>query len=164
MPADAGSHEPALTVAAIVQREDRFLVVEESIGGALVINQPAGHVEPGETPIDAVVREAREETAWEFAPERLTGIYLWKPRGAHRAYLRLAFSGRVTEHDPLQALDEGIVQALWLTEAELRHNGRRLRSPMVLRCIEDHRRGAGAPPELANESSITELTSRALRL
>src|SRR3954468_10026836 len=108
-----------VTVAAVVLRGDRFLVVEESIAGRLVFNQPAGHLEPGETLLDAVIREAREETAWRFTPQALVGTYLWRNPRDGRGFLRFAFCGEVDDHRPAQALDSGIVRATWMTGHEL---------------------------------------------
>lgn len=136
-------HRPDLTVAAIVEREGRFLLVEERVRGALVLNQPAGHVEPGENPVAAVVREAFEETGWSFDPEALTGIYLWRHPDGGRTILRLAFSGACSSHDPSHALDRGIVRTHWLTRVEIA--SRTLRTPLVLRCIDDYLRGERYP-------------------
>lgn len=124
-----------LTVAAIVERDNQFLVVEEIAHGARVINQPAGHVEPGETLVDAVIRETREETAWGFTPTGLVGVYYW-PHDDGRTTLRFAFCGQVEDHATGQALDDGIIAAHWITRTDLaaRHD---LRSPLVMRAIED---------------------------
>jgi 8-oxo-dGTP pyrophosphatase MutT (NUDIX family) len=129
--------KPDLTVAAVVQEADRFLIVEERIGVELVLNQPAGHVEDSESILAAVVREAREETAWLFTPEYLVGTYLWRNPRDGRSCLRFAFSGTVADHRPQQKLDRGIVAARWLTRSELECVPARLRSPLVLRCIDD---------------------------
>lgn len=128
---------PAVTVAAIAQIDGRFLIVKERINGRLVLNQPAGRVEPGETLIAAVVREAREETGWRFKPDALLGVYLWRNPNTSRANMRFAFSGVVSDHDPAQPLDHPIVQTHWLSREELQQRARELRSPLVLRCIED---------------------------
>lgn len=139
------SIHPAVTVAAIVQRDSRFLLVEERIEGRLVFNQPAGHLEAGETLIEAVVREAREETAWHFRPEAMVGTYLWHHPDNGRSYLRFAFCGQVEDHRPHQALDAGIVRAVWLTREQLRAQPGKLRSPLVMRCIEDYLLGKRQP-------------------
>jgi len=136
---------PDVTVAAVVMRDGRYLVVEERISGRLVLNQPAGHLEDGETLVEAVIREAREETAWRFAPQALVGIYLWRNPLNGRSFLRFAFCGEVDDHRPRQALDKGIVRALWLTQAELAAQATRLRSPLVMRCIEDYLSGKRQP-------------------
>jgi 8-oxo-dGTP pyrophosphatase MutT (NUDIX family) len=132
---------PEVTVAAIVMREGRFLLVEERIKGRLVLNQPAGHLEDRETLLEAAVRETREETAWRFHPEALVGTYLWRNPLDGRSFLRFAFCGEVDDHQPLQPLDTGIVRALWLSPAQLRAQSARLRSPLVMRCIEDYQQG-----------------------
>jgi 8-oxo-dGTP pyrophosphatase MutT (NUDIX family) len=136
---------PDVTVAAIVTRQDRFLMVEERIDRKLVFNQPAGHLEDGETLLAAAIREAREETAWRFAPQALVGTYLWRNPENGRSFLRFAFCGEVDDHRPRQALDRGIVRALWLTRAELQSQAARLRSPLVMRCIDDFLGGQRHP-------------------
>jgi ADP-ribose pyrophosphatase YjhB (NUDIX family) len=130
--------KPDVTVAAVAERHGRFLVVEERIDHRLVFNQPAGHVERGETLLAAVVREAREETAWRFEPEALLGIYLWRKSNTRREILRFAFTGSVSDHHAAQRLDRGIIGTHWLTRAELESHRERLRSPLVLRCVEDY--------------------------
>jgi len=125
-----------VTVAAIVAREGRFLLVEERISGRLLLNQPAGHLEPHETLLDAVIRETREETAWAFTPQALVGTYLWRNTQG-RGFLRFAFCGEVSDHRPGQPLDTGIVRTLWLTAEELRAQLPRHRSPLVMRCVDD---------------------------
>jgi 8-oxo-dGTP pyrophosphatase MutT (NUDIX family) len=134
-------HKPDVTVAAVAEKNGRFLLVEERINHELVLNQPAGHVEHGETLIEAVVREAREETAWRFEPQALLGAYLWRNPANGRAFLRFAFTGTVSDHQPDQPLDTGIVTTHWLTRAELMDRTARLRSPMVMRCIDDYLTG-----------------------
>jgi 8-oxo-dGTP pyrophosphatase MutT (NUDIX family) len=128
---------PEVTVAAVVMRDQRFLVVEERIAGRLVLNQPAGHLEDGETLLAAAIRETREETAWCFAPNALVGTYLWRSPDSGRSFLRFAFCGDVDDHRAQQPLDRGIVRALWLSAAELAAQSLRLRSPLVMRCIDD---------------------------
>ena len=136
---------PEVTVAAIVEHEGRFLMVEELIGGRLVLNQPAGHLEDGETLIDAVVRETREETAWRFLPEALVGIYLWRNPENERSFLRFAFCGRADDHRPAQPLDKGIQRAVWLNRNQLLAQPGRLRSPLVMRCFDDYALGRRQP-------------------
>ncbi|HEX6396340.1 MAG TPA: NUDIX hydrolase [Steroidobacteraceae bacterium] len=143
---------PEVTVAAVVVREGRFLLVEERIQGRLVLNQPAGHLEDRETLVEAAVRETREETAWHFHPEALVGTYLWRNPSNGRSFLRFAFCGDVDDHQPRQPLDKGIVRALWLTPEELQAQPARLRSPLVMRCIEDFQQGRRQP--LASVSSL----------
>ena len=132
---------PDVTVAAVAETAGRFLVVEERINRRRVFNQPAGHVERGETLLAAVVREAREETAWRFTPEGLLGIYLWRNPASRREILRFAFLGRVSHHDAAQPLDRGIIATHWLTRTELESRQDRLRSPLVLRCVHDYLEG-----------------------
>ena len=132
---------PDVTVAAIAESGGRFLVVEERINRRLVFNQPAGHVERGETLLDAVVREAREETAWRFEPHALVGLYLWRNPANGREILRFAVTGPVSDHDAAQRLDRGIVATHWLTSHELEARQPRLRSPLVLRCVRDYLSG-----------------------
>jgi 8-oxo-dGTP pyrophosphatase MutT (NUDIX family) len=136
---------PDITVAAIAAQEGRFLIVEERIRGRLVLNQPAGHVEDRETLLAAVVRETREETAWRFTPEALVGTYLWRDPETQQSFLRFAFCGTVADYRPDQPLDRGIVRARWMTREELLGAGRLLRSPLVLRCIDDFLAGQRAP-------------------
>jgi 8-oxo-dGTP pyrophosphatase MutT (NUDIX family) len=136
--------KPDVTVAALIEREGRYLLVEERIRGRLVLNQPAGHLEEGETLLEAVIRETLEETAWTFTPEHLLGIYQWRsPQG--RSTLRFAFCGSVGTHDPARALDPPVVATHWLSRAEILARTPVLRTPLVLRCIEDHLRGLRLP-------------------
>lgn len=136
---------PDITVAAVTETAGRFLVVEERINRRLVFNQPAGHVERGETLLAAVVREVREETAWGFEPHGLLGVYLWKNPSSGRFTMRFAFTGVVMDHDAKQPLDRGIVCTHWLSREDLREREPRLRSPLVLRCVEDYLGGTRMP-------------------
>ena len=136
---------PDVTVAALAERQGRFLLVEERIARRVVLNQPAGHVERGETLLQAVVRETREETAWRFTGEAFLGAYLWKHPGTGRSSLRFTFIGSVTDHDALQPLDHGILRTHWLTRVQILEHGARLRSPLVLRCIDDYLAGLRQP-------------------
>lgn len=145
-PQECAPGRPRLTVAAIAERNGRFLLVEEhSAKNGLVLNQPAGHVEHGETLQDAVIRETFEETAWRFKPQTLVGVYLWKHPSGQSSYLRVCFAGTVGAHEPTVPLDEGIVRALWLSREELAVQGDRLRSPMVLKTIDDYLAGESYP-------------------
>ena len=146
------SWKPHVTVAAVVERNSRFLIVEEVSDGQLVYNQPAGHLDEGESLIKAAVRETQEETAWSFSPVALVGIYRWHNPGSNRTYLRVCFTGPCTTHDPNQRLDKGIVRAEWLSRAELSASGR-LRSPLVLRCIDDYLAGIRYPLSLLSDLS-----------
>lgn len=138
---------PDITVAAVTENNGRFLVVEERINRRLVFNQPAGHVEHGETLLAAVVREVQEETAWKFQPHALLGVYLWRNPSSGRGYMRFAFTGSVMDHDAEQPLDRGIVGTHWLSRADLIQREPRLRSPLVMRCIEDYLGGTRMPLE-----------------
>jgi 8-oxo-dGTP pyrophosphatase MutT (NUDIX family) len=148
--------KPSVTVAAIIEREGRYLLIEEETPEGLRLNNPAGHLEPGEDPMSACAREAIEETAHPFEPRHLVGVYLSRfqrpARPGHDAedvtYLRFAFSGQVADPIAQAALDEGIVRTLWMTLEEVRDSAPRHRSPLVLRCIEDHARGQQWPLEL----------------
>ncbi|HEX5340106.1 MAG TPA: NUDIX hydrolase [Gammaproteobacteria bacterium] len=140
--------KPHVTVAAIAEREGRFLVVEERVRGQLVINNPAGHLEESESFQDAIRRETLEETGWEFEPETLTGIYLWKNQRLDTTFLRVTFFGSCIRHRPEQALDRGIVGPRWLTRDELNGGSHVLRSPMVVRCIDDYLAGHRYPLQL----------------
>lgn len=148
--------KPHVTVAAIIEREQRFLMVEEVTQGQTVYNQPAGHLDPHESLLQAVIRETREETAWDFEPQYISGIYCWDqfPAGGaqrNRSFLRVAFVGPCHQHDPEQALDDGIVRALWLSRDELAAQPEKLRSPLVLPCIDDYLAGTRYPLELITD-------------
>jgi 8-oxo-dGTP pyrophosphatase MutT (NUDIX family) len=140
--------KPDVTVAAVVERGGRFLLVEERTERGLLFNQPAGHLEADESLVAAVARETIEETAWEFTPEHLIGIYRWRPSSGEITYVRFAFSGRLGTHHPDRALDTGIVRAVWLGPDEIRAGRDRHRSPLVVRCMEDYLAGIRAPLDL----------------
>ena len=133
--------KPHITVAAVVEQNGRFLVVEENIEGRIVFNQPAGHVEQGETLIDAVARETLEESGRRFTPQALVGVYSWTNPGNDVTYLRFAFTGTVSERDPSRPLDEGIIDAVWMSRDELLAQPDKLRSPLVMRVIDDYLAG-----------------------
>ena len=152
--------KPSVTVAAVIERAGRFLIIEEHTPGGLRLNQPAGHLDPGESLVQAVVRETREETAHDFTPTALVGFYLatFHPAGASEdvTYLRVTFCGDAG-HDHGTALDDGIVRVLWMTYEELAACPERHRSELVLRCVEDYRRGQRAPLEmLVTQASVLE--------
>lgn len=140
--------KPNVTVAAVVERDGKFLLVEEETDNGLAFNQPAGHLEEGESLVDAVVREALEETAWHFRPTHLVGIYHWKHPAKDVTYLRFAFGGELLAHEPQRSLDAGIVAARWLGLDEVRATQARHRSPLILRCIEDALAGRRYPLDL----------------
>lgn len=130
-----------VTVAALAHRSGRYLLVEERICGTCVINQPAGHLEIGEPLRDAVVRETLEETAHHFVPEGLVGIYRWRNPHTGDTYLRTTFFGTIAGQESGRKLDAGIVGTRWMSRRELEANRSRLRSPMVLRCVNDFENG-----------------------
>lgn len=139
--------KPNVTVAAIAAHEGRFLLVEERDNGALMINQPAGHLEDGESLIDAVRREVLEETACVFDPEALVGIYQWRDTAGGRTFLRFAFCGRAGAPDASRALDAGIERAVWMTREQIALASPRFRSPWVLTCVDDYLAGRRLPLE-----------------
>jgi 8-oxo-dGTP pyrophosphatase MutT (NUDIX family) len=143
---------PSVTVAAIVEQDGRYLLVEEHTPEGLMLNNPAGHLDPGESPQQGVVREALEETARVFTPTALVGVYLSRfvrpARGEDVTYLRFAFCGTVGPVLAGRALDHGIERTLWLTADEVRASVACHRSPLLLRCIEDHIAGRRYPLDL----------------
>ena len=143
--------QPDVTVATIVVRDGRFLMVEETVGGQIVLNQPAGHLEPDESVLAAAVRETMEETAWEVKLTAFIGAYQWKAPETGRHYLRMAFAADPVAHLPERALDDGIVQALWLTPEELLSEQARHRSPLVWRVLEDYLAGQRHPLSLLSQ-------------
>jgi 8-oxo-dGTP pyrophosphatase MutT (NUDIX family) len=144
---------PVATVATIVFRDDRFLVVEETTQAGIRINQPAGHLEAGEKLAAAAVRETLEETGYRVAPTALVGIYRWQASAAGPTFIRFAFAADVEAHDADRVLDDGILRALWLTYDDLVAARPRHRSPLVLRCVDDYRAGLRRPLDLVTELS-----------
>jgi ADP-ribose pyrophosphatase YjhB (NUDIX family) len=142
---------PHVTVAAIAERQGALLLVEEAIQGRLVLNQPAGHWEEDESLTDAVQREVLEETGYAFVPEALIGIYRWDVPDRDLTYLRFVFAGRVGPVPVRETLDHNILRALWLSPEELQTEHARLRSPMVLRCVQDYLAGRRFPLEILSE-------------
>ena len=141
--------KPHVTVAAVVYRDGKFLLVEEETDAGLAFNQPAGHLEEDEPLVDAVVREALEETAYHFKPTHLVGIYHWKhPTKEDTTYLRFAFAGDLRGFEADRKLDDGIVAARWLTLGEVRATQERHRSPLILRCCEDLLAGKRYPLDM----------------
>ncbi len=140
---------PHITVAAVVERDGRFLLVEELVSGEAVYNQPAGHLEENESLIEAAVRETLEETALRFIPEHVSGVYHWRRPNSRETYIRVAFAGRVEDGVRPGPLSKGILGASWLSREEVSAlPAERLRSPMVSRCIEDHASGVRYPLSL----------------
>ena len=129
--------KPSVTVAAVIERDGRFLLVEEVADGRRVLNQPAGHLEAEETLLAACVREVLEETAHRFAPEALVGIYRWRYPAKDVTFLRFAFRGRVDGVEAQRALDAEIVALHWLSREDLAARAAMHRSPLVMRCVDD---------------------------
>lgn len=154
--------KPDVTVAAVVERDGRFLFVEERAGGRVVLNQPAGHLEKNETFLEAVAREALEETGWTFVPEAVTGIYVWQPEHLTRTFLRVAFTGRLEAHDAARPLDRGILRTRWLDRDQLVAQQSRHRSPLVLRCVDDYLTGTRYPLQLLSHLLPSREASEAL--
>jgi 8-oxo-dGTP pyrophosphatase MutT (NUDIX family) len=140
--------KPSVTVAGVIERDGRFLFVEEEAEGQIVINQPAGHLDPNESLLHAVAREVLEETRYRFTPTALVGVYLWPHETKDITYLRFAFTGEITGEEKERELDTGIVRPLWLTPEQLLREEHRHRSPLVSRCVSDYRAGKRYPLEL----------------
>ena len=158
--------KPSVTVAAIIEHEGRFLLVEEMTSEGLKLNNPAGHLDPGESPAQGCAREALEETTHLFTPTALVGVYLSRLQrpisGSTEVeditYLRFAFCGELGAAQSHLALDEGIVRTLWMTPDEICASAARHRSPLVLRCMEDHLRGQRFPLELVyTDATVQQL-------
>jgi ADP-ribose pyrophosphatase YjhB (NUDIX family) len=143
--------KPHVVVAAVIEEDGRFLLVEEHTDAGLRFNQPAGHLEEGEDLLEAVRRETFEETGHHFEPEALLGVYRWRHPAKGRTYLRFAFLGPVSGYDPTARLDEGILRAVWMTPEEIRTSRGRHRSPLVARCIEDYLAGRNYPLDVISE-------------
>lgn len=163
--------KPNVTVAAVIEREARFLLVEEHTSDGLRLNNPAGHLDPGESLVQACMRETLEETAYAFRPEALVGIYLSPPQPGGAAvpadmapasgarprptYLRFAFCGELGRFEPQRALDQGIVRTLWLGIDEIRASRKRHRSTLLLQCVEDYLAGIRHPLTLLSTEGVT---------
>ncbi|MDR3391775.1 MAG: NUDIX hydrolase [Sulfuriferula sp.] len=137
--------KPHVTVAAVIEQAGKFLLVEEHTSDGVMFNQPAGHLDDGESIIAAAIRETLEETAYHFQPASLIGIYQWRQPVHDRTYLRFAFAGHITGHEAGQALDTGIIRAVWQTPDEMRALRQRHRSPLVMDCVEDYLGGVRYP-------------------
>lgn len=137
--------KPNTTVAAVIEQDGRFLLVEEKTTDGIRLNQPAGHLEKGETLIEAAIRETSEETAYDFTPEHLLGVYHWCHPSKDITYLRFAFIGHAANHNPVQKLDDGILRAVWMSADEIRQTQTIHRSPQVLTCIEHYLAGQRFP-------------------
>jgi phosphatase NudJ len=153
--------KPNVTVAAVIERGGRFLLVEEETTDGLRLNNPAGHLDCGETPEQACTRETLEETAYAFTPGALVGIYLSRqigPGGTDTTYMRFAFCGTLGPCDPNRVLDTGIVRTLWMTADEIRSSVDRHRSPLLVQCMEDYLRGARYPLALVQaDDSVLQI-------
>ncbi|MCX7082422.1 MAG: NUDIX hydrolase [Methylococcales bacterium] len=137
--------KPHVTVAAIIQQDNRFLLVEEETAHGLQFNQPAGHLEENEDLIAAVCRETLEETAWMFEPEHIISLQLWRKNLESPTFLRVCFSGHCHSHNSKQKLDDGIVATHWLTRDEIAAQQHRLRSPLVLTSVDEYLSGQRHP-------------------
>jgi len=148
--------KPSVTVAAVVERDGRFLMVEEETQDGVRLNQPAGHLDPGESLVEAAAREAIEETAHAFRPTALLGVYVARsvprdePHGV--TYVRFAFTGELGPQEQGRALDDGIVRALWLTPDELATHPTPHRSPLVMRCVQDYLAGRRFPLDFVSHA------------
>jgi 8-oxo-dGTP pyrophosphatase MutT (NUDIX family) len=147
-----------VTVAAVIEREGRFLLVEEKCAGRLVLNQPAGHLEHGESLLAAVAREALEETGHRFTPTDVVGLYLWRATSG-ATFLRIAFCGAAEAPPGPTTLDDGIVGLHWLSREQILKRSAQLRSPTVLRCLDDYLAGHRHPLDC-----LTYLAPEALAL
>lgn len=142
--------KPNVTVAAVIERDGRFLLVEEKADDGLRLNTPAGHLDPGESPAEGCARETLEETAHHFTPTSLIGVYMARSRPAAErnediTYMRFAFAGTLGAFEEGRALDEGIVRTMWMTLEDIRASVARHRSPLLLQCVEDYLAGKRHP-------------------
>ena len=152
MPAMPNRWKPNVTVGAIIERDGRFLLVEEDTADGVRLQLPSGHLDPAESPEQACTREVREETAYGFVPTALVGVYLNRfmrtRTGSDITYMRFVFTGDLGDFDPNQSLDDGILGTVWLTLAELKASAHRHRSPLVVKCVEDYLAGRRFPLDL----------------
>jgi 8-oxo-dGTP pyrophosphatase MutT (NUDIX family) len=140
--------KPNVTVAALIERDGRYLLVEEETDDGIRLNQPAGHLDENESLIAACARETLEESAWQFVPTALVGIYQWQRPQGDITYLRFAFAGTLGEFDAQRKLDTGILRTIWMTPEEIRASQDRHRSPLIWQCVEDHLQGRRYPLDL----------------
>jgi 8-oxo-dGTP pyrophosphatase MutT (NUDIX family) len=140
--------KPNVTVAALIERDGRFLLVEEETPEGIRFNQPAGHLDEGESLMEACAREALEETAWRFRPNSLVGVYMWPRPQGDITYLRFAFAGTLGEEQAGRSLDTGILRTVWLTPQEIEASKERHRSPLVWQCVQDYLAGRRYPLEI----------------
>ncbi len=140
--------KPNVTVAAVVERDGSFLLVEEQTDEGILYNQPAGHLEAGESLLEAVIRETLEESAWRFTPTALIGVYQYQQADSGITYLRFAFTGELSDHEAGRKLDTGILRALWMPAADIRANRAKHRSPLLMQCVDDYLAGRRYPLQL----------------
>jgi NADH pyrophosphatase NudC (nudix superfamily) len=140
--------KPHVTVAAVIEQDQRFLFVEEETSSGLQFNQPAGHLEDGEDLISAIKREVFEESAWQFEPEHIISVQLWRKNPDFPSFVRVCFTGHCHSYNPNQQLDQGIVGTHWLSRAEIEAERHRLRSPLVLISIDEYLSGQRHPLSL----------------
>jgi ADP-ribose pyrophosphatase YjhB (NUDIX family) len=140
--------KPNVTVAALIERDGRFLLVEEETPEGIRFNQPAGHLDEGESLMEACAREALEESAWRFRPNSLVGIYMWPRPQGDITYLRFAFAGTLGEEQAGRSLDTGILRTVWLTPQEIEASRERHRSPLVWQCVQDYLAGRRYPMDI----------------
>ena len=146
--------KPHVAAATVIEREGRYLCVEEVADGNVVINQPAGHLDPGETLVDAARRETFEETAWHIEVNYLIGIYLMETEIPGKSFLRFCFAGHALAFDESAKLDKEIVRTVWLSRDELEQSATRLRSPLVMEAIRDYERGQQYTLDLLHDFSL----------
>lgn len=140
--------KPNVTVAALIERHGSFLLVEEETDDGIRFNQPAGHLDEGESLVAACAREVLEETAWRFTPTSLIGVYQWPRPQGDITYLRFAFAGELGEHEAGRQLDKGILRAVWMTPEEIEATRPRHRSPLIWQCVQDWQAGRRFPLDL----------------
>jgi 8-oxo-dGTP pyrophosphatase MutT (NUDIX family) len=158
--------KPSVTVAAVIERDGCFLLVEEQTADGIRLNQPAGHLDPNESLLAAATRETMEETAFAFTPTQLVGVYLWRSQPSSTAattYLRFAFTGMLGQLDASRRLDDGILRTLWLTRDEIAARAAEHRSPLVQRCVDDYLAGVRYPLDLlfTHPSALAPIVSSA---
>ena len=149
-----------VTVAAVIEHKDRFLLIEEEAAGRTVFNQPAGHLEKGESLIEAVLREVQEETRRDFHVENVIGFYLYPSDENDTTYLRVCFSGTASKQHPGRSLDDGIIRTVWMRREEVEQHKAQLRSPLVLKCIDDYLAGKELVPVIKPEMIASARSQR----
>ncbi len=143
--------KPNTTVAAIIEQDNHFLMVKEQKPHGIFYNQPAGHLEAGESLLQASIRETREETAYRFTPAALIGIYRWHARHIDTTFLRFTFYGSADDHHPTQVLDDGILEACWMSLQQIQACHSQHRSPLVMQSITDYLAGKCYPLEILKD-------------